>query len=186
MCHLRQGEDLEKELAGTLSPAELAALLAAKHRPNFCTQVGIRLAGAGQQGWRGAGLVHGGCVRPPSQPHMPMCLGRPCSLSGYQPTNQHTNTPSVQVLTAAVREAQLPGAGPTSRDPTAAVPAGAAYRMDENITVFVVRFVRIVGWRLYYYRMDENITVFVVRWSCVGIVDVLRAAVVVGVGCRIR
>lgn len=68
----------------------------------------------------------------------------------------------MQVLTAAVREAQLPGAGPTSRDPTAAVPAGAAYRMDENITVFVV------------------------RWSCVGIVDVLRAAVVVGAGCRLR
>ncbi len=45
----------------------------------------------------------------------------------------------LQVLSAAVREAQLPGAGPTSREPTAAVPAGAAYRMDENITVFVVR-----------------------------------------------
>ncbi|KAI7839791.1 hypothetical protein COHA_006590 [Chlorella ohadii] len=79
MCHLRQGEDLEAELAGTLTPAELSALMAAKHRPNFCTQV----------------------------------------------------------LSAAVREAQLPGAGPTSREPTAAVPAGAAYRMDENITVFV-------------------------------------------------
>ncbi len=39
MCHLRQGEDLEAELAGTLSPAELSALMAAKHRPNFCTQV---------------------------------------------------------------------------------------------------------------------------------------------------
>ncbi|PRW33245.1 UPF0187 chloroplastic [Chlorella sorokiniana] len=79
MCHLRQGEDLGSELAGILSPSELAALLAAKHRPNFCTQV----------------------------------------------------------LSAAVRDAQLPGTGPTSREPTAAVPAGAAYRMDENITVFV-------------------------------------------------
>ena len=45
--------------------------------------------------------------------------------------------PPPQVLSAAVREAQLPGVGPTSREPTAAVPAGAAYRMDENITVFV-------------------------------------------------
>jgi hypothetical protein len=46
---------------------------------------------------------------------------------------------SLQVLTAILRESQLPGAAYTSRDSTACVPAGAAYRMDENITVFAVR-----------------------------------------------
>jgi predicted membrane chloride channel (bestrophin family) len=42
-----------------------------------------------------------------------------------------------QVLTEVVREAQLPSASPSNTtDSTAAVPAGAAYRMDENLTVF--------------------------------------------------
>jgi hypothetical protein len=40
MCHLRAGEDLEKELTGKLLPAELSALLASAHRPNYCMQVG--------------------------------------------------------------------------------------------------------------------------------------------------
>ncbi|PSC69999.1 low-CO2 inducible [Micractinium conductrix] len=42
----------------------------------------------------------------------------------------------VQVLTAVLKEAQLPTAVTSSRDSTAVVPAGAAYRMDENLTVF--------------------------------------------------
>ncbi|KAL4435491.1 hypothetical protein ABPG77_006253 [Micractinium sp. CCAP 211/92] len=42
----------------------------------------------------------------------------------------------VQVLTAILKEAQLPTAAPNNRDSTAVVPAGAAYRMDENLTVF--------------------------------------------------
>lgn len=42
----------------------------------------------------------------------------------------------VQVLTAVLKEAQLPTAAPNNRASTAVVPAGAAYRMDENLTVF--------------------------------------------------
>jgi predicted membrane chloride channel (bestrophin family) len=37
-CHLREGEDLGADLAGLLPPSELAALLAARHRPNFALQ----------------------------------------------------------------------------------------------------------------------------------------------------
>ena len=40
MCHLREGEDLEAELRGVLLPEEVAELLAAEHRPNYCCQVG--------------------------------------------------------------------------------------------------------------------------------------------------
>lgn len=40
MCHLRPGEDLEKELTGKLKPEELAALLASAHKPNYTCQVG--------------------------------------------------------------------------------------------------------------------------------------------------
>lgn len=39
MCHLRDGEDLRKELEGTLEPAEVEALMASTHRPNFTCQV---------------------------------------------------------------------------------------------------------------------------------------------------
>ncbi|KAL4425222.1 hypothetical protein ABPG75_009238 [Micractinium tetrahymenae] len=38
-CHLRAGENLERELLGKLPPKELQALLNATHRPNFCKQV---------------------------------------------------------------------------------------------------------------------------------------------------
>ncbi len=41
-----------------------------------------------------------------------------------------------QVLTEVLREAQLPGSRPAPTDAQAAVPAGAAYRMDENLTLF--------------------------------------------------
>jgi len=40
MCHLRAGENLERELLGKLPPQELQALLSATHRPNFTVQVG--------------------------------------------------------------------------------------------------------------------------------------------------
>jgi predicted membrane chloride channel (bestrophin family) len=40
------------------------------------------------------------------------------------------------VLTEVLREAQLPGSHPAPGDAQAAVPAGAAYRMDENLTLF--------------------------------------------------
>ncbi|PSC76825.1 UPF0187 chloroplastic [Micractinium conductrix] len=39
MCHLRAGEDLEKELKDTLGPEELKALMASAHRPNYTVQV---------------------------------------------------------------------------------------------------------------------------------------------------
>ncbi|PRW33726.1 UPF0187 chloroplastic [Chlorella sorokiniana] len=42
----------------------------------------------------------------------------------------------VQVLTAIIKTAQLPAAVTNNRDSTGCVPAGAAYRMDENLTVF--------------------------------------------------
>jgi predicted membrane chloride channel (bestrophin family) len=78
MCHLRAGEDLEKELTGKLLPAELSALLASAHRPNYC----------------------------------------------------------MQVMTAVIRAAQLPGGQVDHRDSTANVKASAAFRMDENLTQF--------------------------------------------------
>ncbi len=40
MCHLRPGEDLEKELTDKLKPEELKALLASAHKPNYTVQVG--------------------------------------------------------------------------------------------------------------------------------------------------
>ena len=43
-----------------------------------------------------------------------------------------------QVITAVLKEAQLPGSNPNIRDSGAVVPAGAAYRMDEQLTVFAV------------------------------------------------
>jgi hypothetical protein len=39
MCHVREGEQLEEELAGVLRPEETAALLRATHRPLYCCQV---------------------------------------------------------------------------------------------------------------------------------------------------
>ncbi|PSC67432.1 UPF0187 chloroplastic [Micractinium conductrix] len=39
MCHLRAGENLERELLGKLPESELRALLTATHRPNFTNQV---------------------------------------------------------------------------------------------------------------------------------------------------
>ncbi len=47
--------------------------------------------------------------------------------------------PPPQVLTAIIKTAQLPAAVTNNRDSTGCVPAGAAYRMDENLTVFAVR-----------------------------------------------
>ena len=41
MCHLRPGEDLRAELKDTLAPAELDALMASTHRPNYVVQVRI-------------------------------------------------------------------------------------------------------------------------------------------------
>ena len=38
-CHLREGDDVGAELAGVLPPHELAALLAAQHRPLYALQV---------------------------------------------------------------------------------------------------------------------------------------------------
>jgi hypothetical protein len=40
MCHLRDTDDLRRELTGILTPRELDALLASTHRPNYCMQVG--------------------------------------------------------------------------------------------------------------------------------------------------
>ncbi|EFN53823.1 hypothetical protein CHLNCDRAFT_32075 [Chlorella variabilis] len=42
----------------------------------------------------------------------------------------------MQVLTACLKQAQLPAAVTSNRDSYGAVPAGAAYRMDENLTVY--------------------------------------------------
>ena len=39
-------------------------------------------------------------------------------------------------MTAIIKTAQLPAAVTSNRDSTGCVPAGAAYRMDENLTVF--------------------------------------------------
>jgi predicted membrane chloride channel (bestrophin family) len=47
-----------------------------------------------------------------------------------------TPSPSLQVLTACLKEAQLPAAVTSNTDSTGVVPAGAAYRMDENLTVY--------------------------------------------------
>jgi hypothetical protein len=44
--------------------------------------------------------------------------------------------PIRQVLTACLKEAQLPAAVTSNTDSTGVVPAGAAYRMDENLTVY--------------------------------------------------
>lgn len=40
-CHLRAGENLERELLGKLPPKELQALLSSTHRPNFCKQASL-------------------------------------------------------------------------------------------------------------------------------------------------
>ncbi|KAI3425146.1 hypothetical protein D9Q98_008917 [Chlorella vulgaris] len=42
----------------------------------------------------------------------------------------------MQVLTACLKSAQLPAAVTSNSDATGCVPAGAAYRMDENLTVY--------------------------------------------------
>jgi predicted membrane chloride channel (bestrophin family) len=42
----------------------------------------------------------------------------------------------MQVLTACLKEAQLPAAVTSNLDSRGCVPAGAAYRMDENLTVY--------------------------------------------------
>lgn len=44
MCSLREENDESAELAGTLPPHELEALLAANHRPNYCLQVRVALS----------------------------------------------------------------------------------------------------------------------------------------------
>ena len=42
----------------------------------------------------------------------------------------------MQVLTACIKQAQLPAAVTSNKDSLGCVPAGAAYRMDENLTVY--------------------------------------------------
>ena len=39
MCHLRENMDTQKELAGVLTPEEIASVCAAAHRPIFVLQV---------------------------------------------------------------------------------------------------------------------------------------------------
>ncbi len=47
--------------------------------------------------------------------------------------------PLLQVMAAILKEAQLPSAAFVYGVNFPCMPAGAAYRMDENITVFAVR-----------------------------------------------
>lgn len=59
MCHLRAGENLERELLGKLPESELRALLTATHRPNFTNQVsGVVCVGGSRRG----AVVCGGVV----------------------------------------------------------------------------------------------------------------------------
>jgi hypothetical protein len=62
MCHVREGEQLEQEVASTLRPEELAALMKATHRPLYCCQVLTSLLRQAQLGARTtgkSGLEHG-------------------------------------------------------------------------------------------------------------------------------
>lgn len=44
MCHLSEDYQLAEELPKVLHPHEVEALLLAKHKPNYCLQVGVLCA----------------------------------------------------------------------------------------------------------------------------------------------
>ena len=154
MCHLREGENLEAELRDTLRPEELRALLASTHRPNYTCQVRppACLASACctsaplDASWRRS-VSRRRSSSPPSPPRLPR---RPVTHSltrsltpplALPPAPSHRTarhcTALPQVLTAVIKAAQL-GDNYDSRDSGANVKASAAFRMDENLTVFAV------------------------------------------------
>lgn len=130
-CHLRAGENLERELLGKLPPKELQALLAATHRPNFCKQ-----ARATRRCRRDA------C---PAWPAVPASCRETCpgplhGSDGRLHTSPGVLPPAaaVQVLAEVLRRARLPGDLPANTSSTANVKASAFVRMDEHLTVFAV------------------------------------------------
>lgn len=59
MCSLREEGDESEGLSGVLPPGELAALLAADHRPLFALQVLASVVARAQQAWVQQGQLHG-------------------------------------------------------------------------------------------------------------------------------
>ena len=84
MCSLREEGDESQGLRGVLPPPELAALLAAEHRPLFALQVlsGV-VARAGQHGAQ-AQEQHGAVARPPGPPPVGVQLAMDANLTALE------------------------------------------------------------------------------------------------------